>query len=157
MLFSVHAPVSVLLHNVAAHNVNVRTCMLLKIAAHNVSIRNVKVSKRERPVMYSDMKHTASQNVKCTLCNRFKTFCNTIWRLRFENFMFWNSYVVCSYVLWQYVMWRLHYVALRYEATSWHPTKNNISSSVFQTLGVPQVPPPFQAFSIGQKIAFLQR
>ncbi len=137
MLFSVHVPVTVLLHNVAAHNINVRTCMLLKIVAHNVSILYVKVSKRERPIMYSDMKHTASQNVKCTL--RYKTFCNSIrfmtlyviWRLRFENFMFWKSYVVCSYVLWHYVMWRLHYVALSYEATSsWHPTKNNISSSV---------------------------
>ncbi len=54
------------------------------------------------------------------------TFCNGIcfvtlyimWRLCFENFTFWNSYVVCSYVLWHYVMWCLRYIALRYVATS---------------------------------------
>ncbi len=50
--------------------------MLLNVAAHNVSIRNVKVSKCERHIMYSVTKHTASQNVKCTLCKRYKTFCN---------------------------------------------------------------------------------
>jgi hypothetical protein len=48
--------------------------MLLNIAAHNVSIRNVKVSKRERHITYSVTKCTASQNVKCTLCNVHFTF-----------------------------------------------------------------------------------
>jgi hypothetical protein len=81
--------------------------MLLKVGAHNISIQNVKVSKRERHIMYSITKRTLSQNFKCTLCNRYKMFCNgrrfvtlyVMLRLRFENFMFWNSYVVCSYVL----------------------------------------------------------
>ncbi len=45
-----------------------RTCVLLNVAAHNVSIRNVKVSKRECHITYGVTKHTASQNVKCTLC-----------------------------------------------------------------------------------------
>jgi hypothetical protein len=40
-----------------------------------------------------------------------------MWCLRFENFTFWNSCVVCSYVLLHYVMWRLRYVALRNVAT----------------------------------------
>ena len=52
--------------------------MLLNVAAHNVSIRNVKVSKRERHIMYSITKRTALQNVKCTLHKRYKTFCNSI-------------------------------------------------------------------------------
>ncbi len=48
--------------------------MLLNVADHNVSIRNVKVSKRERHITYSVTKRTASQNVKCTLCNVHCTF-----------------------------------------------------------------------------------
>jgi hypothetical protein len=56
--------------------------MLLNVAAHNVSIRNVKVSKlvskRERHITYSVTKRTASQNIKCTLRKRYKTFCNSI-------------------------------------------------------------------------------
>jgi len=52
--------------------------MLLNVAAHNVSIRNVKVSKRERHIMYSVTKHTASQNVKCILHKRYKMFCKSI-------------------------------------------------------------------------------
>jgi hypothetical protein len=52
--------------------------LLHNVAAHNVSIRNVKVSKRERHIRYSITKRTASQNVKCTLRNRYKTFCNSI-------------------------------------------------------------------------------
>jgi hypothetical protein len=70
-----------LLHNVASHNVNVTgcaLCMLLNVAAHNVSIRDVKVSKRECHIMYSVTKCTTSQNVKCTLCNCYKTFFNGI-------------------------------------------------------------------------------
>ncbi len=50
--------------------------MLLNVAAHNLSIRNVKVSKSEHHIMYSITKRTASQNVKCTLRNHYKTFCN---------------------------------------------------------------------------------
>ncbi len=80
--------------------------MLLNVAEHNVSIENVKESKRERYITYTVTKLTASKNVKCTLCNRYKTFCNGIcfvtlyvmWHLRFENFTFGDSYVVCSYV-----------------------------------------------------------
>jgi hypothetical protein len=41
--------------------------MLLHVAAQ--------VSKCERHITYSVTKHTASQNVKCTLRNRYKTFC----------------------------------------------------------------------------------
>jgi hypothetical protein len=41
--------------------------MLLNVAAHNISIENVKVSKRERHIMYSVTKRTSSQNVKCSL------------------------------------------------------------------------------------------
>jgi hypothetical protein len=52
--------------------------MLLNVAAHKVSIQNVKVSKRERHIVYSVTKRTISQNVKCTLCNCYKTFCNGI-------------------------------------------------------------------------------
>jgi hypothetical protein len=56
--------------------------MLLNIAAHNVNIRNVKVSERERNIQrlttYSVSQRTASQNVKCTLCKRNKTFGNGI-------------------------------------------------------------------------------
>jgi len=52
--------------------------MLLNTAAHNVSIRNVKVSKRECHITYTITKRTASQNIKCTLCKRYKTFCNGI-------------------------------------------------------------------------------
>jgi hypothetical protein len=70
--------------------------MLLYVAAHNVSIRNVKVSKRKRYITYRVTKCTASQNVKSTLCNRYKTFFNGIrfvtlyvmWHLHFENFTF---------------------------------------------------------------------
>ncbi len=84
-----------------------RTCMLRNVAAHNVSIRNIKVSKRKHHITYSVTKCTSLQNVKCTLSKCYKTFCNCIfcdtlyvmWHLRFENFTFWNSYVVCSYVL----------------------------------------------------------
>ncbi len=76
--------------------------MLLNVAAHNVSIQNLKVSKRERHITYRVTKCTASQNVKCTLRNRYKTFCTGInfvtlyimWRLRFENFTFWKLYVL---------------------------------------------------------------
>ncbi len=42
----------------------VLTVLLLNVAAHNVSIRNIKVSKRERHIMYSVIKRTASQNVQ---------------------------------------------------------------------------------------------
>jgi hypothetical protein len=52
--------------------------MLLNVAAHNVSIRNIKVSKHERHIQYSVTKRTASQNVKCTLHNRYAMFCNGI-------------------------------------------------------------------------------
>jgi hypothetical protein len=52
--------------------------MLLNVAARNVSIQNVKVSKRERHITYSVTKRTASHNVKCTLCKRYKTFGNGI-------------------------------------------------------------------------------
>ncbi len=84
-----------------------RMCILLNVAAHNVRIQNVKVSKREHCLMYSVTKRTASQHVKCTLRKHYKMFCNGIcfvtlyvmWRLCFENFTFWISYVVCSYVL----------------------------------------------------------
>jgi hypothetical protein len=46
---------TVLLHNLAAHNINVTgsVCYLTYIAAHNVSIQNVKVSKRYRHITYS--------------------------------------------------------------------------------------------------------
>ncbi len=58
------------------------------VAAHNVSIRNVKVSKRERHIMYSVTKHTEnSQNVKCTLHKRYKMFCNGD-ALRYVTFTF---------------------------------------------------------------------
>ena len=50
--------------------------MLLNVAAQNVSIQNVRVSKRERHITYSVTKRTASKNVKCTLGNCYKTFCN---------------------------------------------------------------------------------
>jgi hypothetical protein len=50
--------------------------MFLTVAAQNVSIQNVKVSKRERYLTYSVTKRIASQNVKCTLGNCYKTFCN---------------------------------------------------------------------------------
>ena len=86
--------------------------MLLNVAAHNVSIRNIKVSKRERHITYSVTKRTAAQNLQRhkTFSAHYvivKKFCNGICyvtlsimlRLRFENFTFWNSYVVCSYVL----------------------------------------------------------
>jgi hypothetical protein len=81
--------------------------MMHNVAAHNVSIQNVKVSKCERHITCSITKRAASQSIKCTLRNRYKTFCNGIRfvtlyvmsRLHFENFMFWNSYVVCTYVL----------------------------------------------------------
>jgi hypothetical protein len=53
--------------------------MLLNLAAHNVSIRNVKVSKRKHHITYSVTKRTATQTVKCTLCKRYKTFCNSIY------------------------------------------------------------------------------
>jgi hypothetical protein len=48
--------------------------MLLKVAAHNVSILNIKVSKRERHIMYSVTKHTYV-NVHFTFYNgiRFVT------------------------------------------------------------------------------------
>jgi hypothetical protein len=52
--------------------------MLLNVAAHNVSIRNVKVSKREHHITYSVTERTASQNVKGTLCKRYKKFFNGI-------------------------------------------------------------------------------
>jgi hypothetical protein len=48
--------------------------MLLNVAAHNVCIQNIKVSKRERHITYSVTKCTASQNIKCTLCNVHFTF-----------------------------------------------------------------------------------
>jgi hypothetical protein len=67
--------------------------MLLNVAAHNVSIRNVKVSKRERHIMYSVTKHTASQNVKCTLNKRYKMFCNGD-AVRYVTFTFWKLYVL---------------------------------------------------------------
>ncbi len=56
--------------------------MLLNVAAHNVSIQNVEVSKRERHITYSVTKRTASQNVKCTLCNVHFTFVTVsiLWR-----------------------------------------------------------------------------
>ncbi len=97
--------------------------MLLNVTAHNVSIQNIKVSKHERHIMYSVTKHTyvllSLHNVHFTFCNgiRFVTL-NVMWRLCFENFMFWNFYVVYSHVLYHYVMWHLRYVALRYVATS---------------------------------------
>jgi hypothetical protein len=86
--------------------------MLFNVAAQNVSIRKVKVSKRERHIMYSVTKRTELQNVKRTIGNCYKTFCNgtrfvtlyVMLRLHFENFTFWTSYVVCSYVLKHYVM-----------------------------------------------------
>jgi hypothetical protein len=52
--------------------------MLLNVAAHNVSIQNVKVSQREHHIMYSVTILTAPQNMKCTLHNCYKTFCNNI-------------------------------------------------------------------------------
>jgi hypothetical protein len=52
--------------------------MLLNVAAHNVIIRNVKVSKRERHIMYCVTKITASQYVKCTLRNVPFPFSNGI-------------------------------------------------------------------------------
>jgi hypothetical protein len=52
--------------------------MLLNVAAHNLSIRNVKVSKREHHITHSITKRTGSQNVKCILRTRYKTFCNGI-------------------------------------------------------------------------------
>jgi hypothetical protein len=52
--------------------------MLLNVAAHNVSMQNVKVFKRERHIMYSVANCTTSQNIKCTLRKRYKTFCNGI-------------------------------------------------------------------------------
>jgi hypothetical protein len=55
--------------------------MLLNVAAHNVSIQNIKVSKREHYITYSVTKRTASQNVKCTLCNHYKSFV-TVYILR---------------------------------------------------------------------------
>jgi hypothetical protein len=48
--------------------------MLLNVAAHNASIQNVKVSKHEHHITYSVTKRTASQNLKCTLCNVHFTF-----------------------------------------------------------------------------------
>jgi hypothetical protein len=42
------------------------------------SMQNVNVSKREHHIMYSVTKRTASRNIKCTLRNRYKTFCNCI-------------------------------------------------------------------------------
>jgi hypothetical protein len=53
--------------------------MLLNVAAHNVSIQNVKVSKRDRHIMYSVTKRTALQNFKCTLQKCYKTFYNTMY------------------------------------------------------------------------------
>jgi hypothetical protein len=50
--------------------------MLLNVAAHYISIQNVKVSKRERHITHSVTKRTLSQNIECTLRNRYKTFCN---------------------------------------------------------------------------------
>ncbi len=60
-------------------------------------------------------------------------FCNIIrfvtlyvmWRVRFENFTFWNSYFVCSYVL--------EHDALRYVATS----IKSLNAKVFGTDLIP--------------------
>ncbi len=127
--------------------------MLLNVAAHNVSIRNVKVSKRERHIMYSITKRTTSQKVQCTLHNCYKTFSNGIrfvtlyvmWRLHFENFTFWNSYIVCSHVWYHYVMWRLRYVALRYVATSkkWFLSSQKYDTGFPSRIRIPELDPDF--------------
>jgi hypothetical protein len=47
--------------------------MLLKVAAHKVSIQNVKVSKRERHIMYSVTKHKARTAHYISVKKRFVT------------------------------------------------------------------------------------
>jgi hypothetical protein len=78
--------------------------MLLNVAAHNVSIRNVKSSKHERHITYSVTKRTASQNVKCTLCDvnvqktlRFGTL--TLFAATFCNITSCDVYVMLLYVM----------------------------------------------------------
>ncbi len=85
----------------------IKGVLLHNVAAHNVIIQNVKESKREHYLTYSVTKRTASKNLMWTLTKQYKTFSNGIrfvtpyimWRLCFENFTFWNSYIVCRYVL----------------------------------------------------------
>jgi hypothetical protein len=72
------------------------TLLLLNVAAHNVSIRNVKVSKCERHITYSVTKRIASQNVKCKLCNAHFMFVTVydLWLVRYVTFTFWKLYVL---------------------------------------------------------------
>ena len=61
--------------------------MLLYVAAHNVSIGNVKMSKRECHITNSVTKCTASQNVKCTLRKRYKTYMSQRKITKFKNYI----------------------------------------------------------------------
>jgi hypothetical protein len=62
--------------------------MLLNVAANNVSIWNVKVSKRERHIMYSVTKRTVSLNVQ-----RYKTLS--------AHYVMRSLHFVTVYVLWR--------------------------------------------------------
>jgi hypothetical protein len=55
--------------------------MLLNVAANNVNIRNIKVSKHECHIMYIVQRHktySVTKGAKCTLRNRYKTYCDSI-------------------------------------------------------------------------------
>jgi hypothetical protein len=56
--------------------------MLLEVAAHYVSIRNVKVSKRERQIMYSITKREVHTKSLQNVLYRY-TFCDAVCYVKF--------------------------------------------------------------------------